>query len=861
MLSAFAIPRKRSLLLVVVLLLLLPVFLVATVLWRAFTDQIENSYEKRLVTSLGVLELALERSVSDFRSSLSRLAADNTIQITVDLDIRPQLKRYLASQFEISDYRFLRVTDLSGAALVTVGDMQAAATACRYTDDNPTESVALKDAELLVVRSLPLLSKQRPLGYLCGGFALNGEMAVQPVVDRIDGVAQLRLKDQAVAYGRGVILPEANWSLGEVFRKEVGEVEYLGMGSEWELDGETLTLQVLVDMKQYQVLFQRSIKVIGVVALAIFVIAAFALKALGMRHRAEVDLQTEREKAVVTLESIADGVITLDTLGGINYANAAAQRMLAQTAGALVGKHWRDVFSLQSESITGHVFDLEDHLRDKASDAIADPVLVAHDGSERAVHFSAAAIHHEGDYAGAVITFRDVHKERELRRRLAWKASRDDLTGLLNRSEFRRNVEAVIEKIDDDLTHHCLLYIDLDEFKVVNDTCGHKAGDQLLRQVSASLITQLRETDVIARLGGDEFGVLLQNCPLERGVSLAKDLVELVHDTRFNFDDKPFHVGASIGLVSVNSHTKNLEDLMASVDAACYAAKEEGRNRVFVGQVDSEKISYRMEELRQASHIRHALKENRLMLFQQPIVSLVDARTVVHSEVLVRMVDEQGALVVPGAFIPVAERHGLMQEVDRWIINHLFELEGDRLRAWKAPINAAKSRGGFVYTINLSGASLTDSNFLQFVQDQLRKHRIPGGAIAFEITETQVITHLDRAAELIRSLKELGCSFLLDDFGSGMSSFGYLKRLPVDYLKIDGSFVKDIVTDPIDRSMVNMINEIGHIMGLATVAEYVENEEILELLRGIGVDMAQGYGIAEPRPLEDNPLLRHRNLA
>ncbi len=859
MLGVSSMPRKRSLVLVIVLLLLLPVFLVATVLWRAFTDQIESSYEKRLVTSIGVLELALERSVRDFRSSLSRLAADNTIQITVDLDIRPQLKRYLASQFEISDFRFLQVVDLNGAALVTVGEAQIAATACSRA--GPSESFIVAGTELLLVRSLSLQSKERRLGYLCGAFALNGETAVQPVVDRIDGVARLLFQGKAVPYGKSVNLPESESVPGKVFRRQVGEVTYLGMTSEWVLDGQRLTLKVLVDMEQYQVLFQRSIKVIGIVALAIFVIAAFALKALGMRHRAELDLQTEREKAVVTLESIADGVITLDTFGVINYANAAAQRMLAKTEGVLVGKHWREVFGLQSESTSGQIFDLEDHLRDTSSETIADPVLVAHDGSKRAVHFSAAAIHHEGDYAGAVITFRDVHKERELRRRLAWKASRDDLTGLLNRSEFRRTVDSVIEQIGDDLTHHCLLYIDLDEFKVVNDTCGHKAGDELLRQVSASLITQLRETDVIARLGGDEFGVLLRNCPLERGVSLANDLVELLHDTRFNFDDKPFHVGASIGLVSVNSHTRNLEDLMASVDAACYAAKEEGRNRVFVGQVDSEKISYRMEELRQASHIRHALKEDRLMLFQQPIVNLADARTVVHSEVLVRMVDEQGSLVVPGAFIPVAERHGLMQEVDRWIINHLFELEGDRLRSWKAPIDSLKSRGGFVYTINLSGASLTDPNFLQFVQEQLRKHRIPGGAIAFEITETQVITHLDRAAELIRSLKELGCSFLLDDFGSGMSSFGYLKCLPVDYLKIDGTFVKDIATDPIDRSMVNMINEIGHIMGLATVAEYAENEEVLELLQDMGVDMAQGYGIAEPRPLEDNPLLRHRNLA
>ena len=861
MIGIAPVSHKRSVVLVVVLLLLLPAFLVATLLWRAFSDQIEASYEKRLVTSLGVLELALDRSAREFRSALSRLAVDNTIHITVDLDIRPQLKRYLASQFEVSDYRFLQVAGLDGNPLVAVGETQAASTACDFSDKGSVEALSIAGEKLVLVRTLPLMFKKRPLGYLCGGFSVNGGVAVKPVVDRIDGIAQLVVEGQVLPYGKALLLGDVSPQLDEVFHKEIDGIQYLGMASAWSLSGDELILEVLVDMREYQALIERSSMVIGVVALAIFVIAAFALKALGMRHRAELDLQTEREKAVVTLESIADGVISLDLAGVINYANAAAQRMLARRGETLVGRRWREVFNLQSESNTDKVFDLESYLRDSNPDLISDPVLIAHDGSEKAVHFSAAAIHHEGEYAGAVITFRDVHKERELRRRLAWKASRDDLTGLLNRSEFRRTVEVVIDALDDESTHHCLLYIDLDEFKVVNDTCGHKAGDDLLRQVSASLLSQLRETDVISRLGGDEFGVLLRNCPLERGVSVANELVELVHDTRFNFNDKVFHVGASIGLVSVTSHTRNLEDLMASVDAACYAAKEAGRNRVYVGQVDSEKISYRMEELRQASHIRHALKENRLMLYQQPIVNLHAPEEILHAEVLVRMIDEDGLLVVPGAFIPIAERHGLMQDVDRWIIRHLFELEGETLRSWQRPSGAIEGQSRFIYSINLSGASLTDPGFLEFVQGELKKHRIPAGAIAFEITETQVITHLDRAAELISALREFGCSFLLDDFGSGMSSFGYLKSLPVDYLKIDGSFVQDIINDPIDRSMVNMINEIGHIMGLETIAEYVENQEILEELRDMGVDMAQGFGIAEPHPMEPNPMLRQRNLA
>jgi diguanylate cyclase (GGDEF)-like protein/PAS domain S-box-containing protein len=572
-----------------------------------------------------------------------------------------------------------------------------------------------------------------------------------------------------------------------------------------------------------------------------------------LRRKAERQLLREREKAVVTLASIADGVLTTDPDGHITYANPAAEQLLGRRDESVVGSHLYDALELTSEVTGERLLYLEAFANRDTEIRFEDAVLRGVNGRETPVHCAVAPIDRASPHNGSVITFRDVHRERELRRRLAWKASRDDLTGLLNRSEFRRGLKTVIADTRGTDSHHCLLYIDLDEFKAVNDTCGHRAGDDLLRQVSASLLSQLRQADVVARLGGDEFGVILQHCSRERGLEIAGEIIEIINDRRFQYQNRIFHVGASIGMVSVTRDTAEIEDLLATVDAACYAAKERGRNRVFVGAIDSAKILHRMDELSQASSIRQAIKDDRLVLYRQSIVptSRPSLDNEVHAEVLVRMLDEHGGLVAPGAFIPIAERHGLMQEIDRWVVTNLFETEQARLQAWEPATEGLGSGKDFVYSINLSGASLTDPTFLDFIRSELQRLAIPGGAIAFEITETQIITHLDKAVSFIQALKTLGCRFLLDDFGSGMSSFGYLKRLPVDYLKIDGLFVKDILSDPIDRAMVKMINEIGHTMGLITIAEYVENPAILAHISKIGVDMAQGFGIAVPVPLAE----------
>ena len=442
--------------------------------------------------------------------------------------------------------------------------------------------------------------------------------------------------------------------------------------------------------------------------------------------------------------------------------------------------------------------------------------------------------------------------ERELReakerfaRRQAEEAIRhlayhDPLTGLANRREFERQLESLLDDAKAHEKQHALCYLDLDQFKIVNDTCGHIAGDELLRQVSILLKQKLRDSDVLARLGGDEFGVLLENCPLEQALRIANELCEMVRDYRFVWKDKTFEVGVSIGVVAITRDSESATSILSGADVACYAAKDLGRNRVHVYQESDEELAQRHGEMYWVARITQAFQARRFEMYQQKIISLSsddpDAR---HFELLLRLRDEQGGLILPSMFIPAAERYGLMPTLDRWVIRAAF------------PFVASFCRGrDACFAINLSGTSLNDNHFLDFIKDEIEKYDIRPGAVCFEITETAAVTNLSRAVHFMTELKSLGCRFSLDDFGSGLSSFHYLKNLPVDFLKIDGSFVRDIVEDPVDHVMVEAINRVGQVMGIQTIAEFVENDEILAELRRIGVNYAQGYGIARPAPLE-----------
>ena len=441
----------------------------------------------------------------------------------------------------------------------------------------------------------------------------------------------------------------------------------------------------------------------------------------------------------------------------------------------------------------------------------------------------------------------DVTEARELSETITYQASHDALTGLANRVEFDRYVKQAMELVRTDGSEHVLCYLDLDQFKLVNDTCGHLAGDELLRQLGFVLKKHIREQDFIARLGGDEFGILMYYCSLNDAFLLCEKLRDTIRDFRFHWEGKNFSIGVSIGLSVINKTSGSAVNLFKEADAACYAAKDKGRNRIHVYSPDDEDLALREGEMQWVEKIRLGLENNSFCLYGQPIVLISREDEGLHFETLIRYRDESGRIIPPNAFLPAAERYGLAPAIDRWVIGSIFEF--------------IATTPDFMDTlslcsINLSGLSLGDEAVLTFIFKQFAKWQIPTHKICFEITETAAIANLSAAIKFINSLKEYGCLFSLDDFGSGLSSFAYLKNLPVDYLKIDGFFVKDILDDKVDLAMVKAINEVGHVMGKKTIAEFVENEEIFNLLNELGVDYAQGYGISKPVLLTELKLIK-----
>ncbi|MFQ3612314.1 MAG: EAL domain-containing protein [Cyanobacteriota bacterium] len=445
--------------------------------------------------------------------------------------------------------------------------------------------------------------------------------------------------------------------------------------------------------------------------------------------------------------------------------------------------------------------------------------------------------------AQKIITFWEQQKADQAK--LAWQASRDPLTGLFNRWEF----EIKLGQLLNNGNLHSLCYLDLDQLKVVNDTCGHNAGDELLRQVAKTLQAQLRSTDILARLGGDEFGVLLPNTTLEQAAEMAVNLNQSIREYRFIWQDKVFVPGVSIGVTSFHSNRETLAQIMSAADAACYAAKNQGRNRVQIHQLGDETLNRQQQEMEWISVLTKALSEDRFCLFVQtisPVQAAVQAEGK-HYEVLLRLKDEKGDLVSPGAFIPAAERYGIMPMLDRWVIHTLFS-NYSRIcsQVWQ---ECSLDNCNVTYAINLSGASISDLEFADFLQVELERYQIPPELICLEVTETIAINNLERATQFIHRFKALGCRFALDDFGAGMSSFTYLKELPVDFIKIDGSFVRDLLTNLAHLAIVEAFCRVAHVMQLQTIAEFVESPEILEKIQEIGIDYAQGFAIDYPHPL------------
>ena len=433
----------------------------------------------------------------------------------------------------------------------------------------------------------------------------------------------------------------------------------------------------------------------------------------------------------------------------------------------------------------------------------------------------------------------DVTEARALASELSHRAAHDDLTGLINRSEFERRLAHLVSEAHNSDVQHALCFLDLDQFKVINDTCGHIAGDELLRQLSRQLSKRTRKNDILARLGGDEFGILMEHCDVEQAHLVADEIRKVVESFQFIWDSQMFSIGVSIGMTRIDRQTISVTEVLKQADSACFAAKRSGRNCVYLYQHDDAQLVEQAGEFRWVNEIKEALNQSRMALYVQPIISL-QAQCKQRYEVLVRLYSRQGKLITPGAFLPTAERFNLSERVDRWVIDETVN--------WLNQHHQQLSHIEHL-AVNLSGASLGNRHLLEHIVQVLHKAQFKPELLSFEITETAAIANLREATYFINTLTALGCQFALDDFGSGLSSFGYLKNLPVNAIKIDGMFVRDIIDDPFDAEMVKAINEIGHVMQLETIAEFVENAAILDKLQDIGVDFVQGYHLGKPLPI------------
>lgn len=566
------------------------------------------------------------------------------------------------------------------------------------------------------------------------------------------------------------------------------------------------------------------------------------------------DIKTERERAEVTLHSIGDAVITTNKNGTIEYMNHVAESLTAWSLNKAKNKDVQDIF---------RIVDIEtgEAIHDVVISCVMDGItinksilmLVSKDGTKKDIESSISPIlNTSGKAEGVVIVFHDETQRRQLENTIKYQASHDTLTDLLNRGAFDIELSNHVHDAINNDKNHVLCYLDLDRFKLINDTAGHSAGDQCLIQVTSLIQSCIRSDDILGRLGGDEFGLILKNCSQEVTLKITNNIVKMIAEMQFNWDDCDYNLGVSIGVAPLDKHTQDSKEAIRKADLACYTAKDQGKSQTYVYEEQDSELIRRQEETYWATRITEAIEKNRLQLFAQAIVSLKNKNPQNrHVEILVRLLDEENRLVTPDAFIPAAERYNLMQLIDRKVIFETFLFINER---------SDKNENNTLYSINLSGNTLGDKGIIEYINDTAEKFDINTKQICFEITETAAIKNLQKAKDLIKELKSYGYKFALDDFGSGLSSFQYLKTLSVDYLKIDGSFVADMVNNKIDHAMVAAINEVGHIMGIETIAEYVENDQIIKKLQELNVDYGQGYGIEQPEPIREVLPLNEKEL-
>lgn len=560
------------------------------------------------------------------------------------------------------------------------------------------------------------------------------------------------------------------------------------------------------------------------------------------RKSLEVSLSRSKRQAQYTLESISEGVITTDNEGRIDYMNRAAESMTGANREEAMGHKIAELFSLVDESDRRPLGDPVERslaMRRRVNMGRR-ALLVSRDGEyEHSVEITASPIRGPGNsISGTVVVFHDVSEIRGLTRQMSYQATHDPLTGLINRREFERRLQAAMDSAQAEEQVAILCYMDLDRFKAVNDSCGHLAGDNMLREVASLIKDQVRDSDFVGRLGGDEFGTLLIGCPIDKARQIATDVCSAIADYRFVWKDKIFNIGISIGLVGIAHSTGTLQDVISAADSACYVAKQRGRGQVHVYSARDEAIARERGDIQWLRQLQDALHENKFELALQPILATGSGKESGPSaEVLIRLPDQHGRSANTAEFLRPAERYQLMPQIDRWVVN-----------ATLAAINAGeiKLAGDRSCAINISGQTLRDEGFLGFVVDALDRSGVPPTSICFEVTESAISANVQQAQRFIEVLHGIGCEFALDDFGSGLGAFSNLKNLPVDYLKIDGTHTRNLSADQINQEMVSAMIKLARTMEFRVVAEQVEQQEDFDWLRDIGVDFVQGNFVDPP---------------
>ena len=832
-----------------VLALLVPLLFSIGIVGKILLGEVNQAYSERLEAGLSTFEVIIDQKLAVINRELSRISDDDALKVTLALDMQAQLGHYLAEEFEGSGLDFMQIFTVDGEHKLAEVESEAGVAPMNSVCGEDYRVLSADAGKVFLKLQFDVEREGETLAVLCGGIELASKQSMAYLRETL-GADPFLLDEEGNLLLQGqtpVSLPK-NLQLKTLFSPEINSGRTFAMINLLEVSGPDIGIGLLIDKSQVH---DHAIKVFQVLVIALLLIASavyFALRNYNMQRRVKGELQQANELASVTLSSIGDGVITTDTKGWVKYMNAAAIGLTGCSIEEMQGKPWNSRVKLREKRTANEMDPVMASISLKRTmRSTGDTNLVSKKG-QSAVQYIVAPIFEDQEVSGAVVILHDNSRERQLRETLVEQVNTDQLTGLMNRGAFCTLVASALNAARYSEHQHAVLFMDLDRFKVVNDACGHQAGDLLLRQVSTLFNRVLRDNDALARLGGDEFGILLADTTAEKALVVAEKLLEEINQFRFIHSGKPFSIGVSIGVTMIDAGSKDSESVFQQADAACFIAKEQGRNRIKMYLAEDDPKPEK-QEIEWVPRIRDAIRNERMFLYVQPIrlAKGTHFRQAGIFEVLIRMLDDNMEVVLPGVFLPVAERYGLMPEIDRWVIESVF----------RDDVTSSITRAGerdntlSLMSINISAASIRQPEFLDFVMEKIEQYGVCPANICFELSETTVSAHIEEAEYFISALSALGCRFMIDDVGVGMSSFSHIKHLKVDYLKIDSSAIKNTKTDPVDRSLVKAVIEIAQAMKMKVIAEFVETEEIAESLTQLGVDYLQGYAVGAPYPIED----------